>query len=113
MAVTAAAAHVTVGFFLRAVDGSLLGLKELQDDREAKWVESVWTYRLPVSYWSIAPSYTHTYTHTHTHTHTHTPSPTMTHTLGAGKQKQNTSLCFYYDTDNNRFPSQIALLSVC
>lgn len=67
MAVTAAAAHVTVGFFLGAVDGSLLGLKELQGDREANWVESVWTYRLPVSCWSIALSYTHTHTHTHPH----------------------------------------------
>ncbi len=39
MAVTAAAAHVTVGFFLQAVDGSLLCSLELQGDREANWVE--------------------------------------------------------------------------
>ena len=53
-------------FLPRGVDGSLLGLKELQGDGEANWVESVWTYRLPVSCWSIALSYTHTHTHTHT-----------------------------------------------
>ncbi len=61
MAVTAAAAHVTVGFFLGAVDGSLLCRKELQGDREANWVESVWTYRLPGSHWSIPTSHTLTY----------------------------------------------------
>lgn len=67
-------AHVTVSFFLGAVDGSLLCLfKELQGDREANWVEPVWTYRLPELHWSISTS----------HTHTHTPSPTLLHTLDA------------------------------
>lgn len=41
-----AAAHVTVGLFLWILDGSLLCL-ELLGDREANWVESVWTHGLP------------------------------------------------------------------
>lgn len=51
------AAHVTVGFWLRAVDGSLLCPKELQGDREADWVESVWTHRLSDSHWSVTLTY--------------------------------------------------------
>lgn len=56
-----AAAHVTIGFFLGAVAGSLLCLEEFQGDWEANWVESVCTYRLPVSHWNVTASHTFTY----------------------------------------------------